>query len=47
VPKHECTAEFKEHAVRHVEAVSFVAAARELGLEQPLRNSHRYSFSNL
>ncbi len=39
VPKQEYTAEFKEQAVKHAQAVGIVVAARELGLvEQTLRN---------
>ena len=39
IPKQEYTAEFKEQAVKHAQAVGIVAAAKELGLvEQTLRN---------
>ncbi len=39
IPKQEYTAEFKEQAVKHAQAVGIVVAARELGLvEQTLRN---------
>jgi transposase len=39
IPKQEYTAEFKEQAVKHAQAVSIVVAAKELGLvEQTLRN---------
>lgn len=39
IPKQEYTAEFKEQAVRHAQAVGIVVAARELGLVEPtLRN---------
>lgn len=39
IPKQQYTAEFKEQAVKHAQAVSVGAAARELGLvEQTLRN---------
>ena len=39
IPKQEYTAEFKEQAVKHAQAVGIVLAARELGLiEQTLRN---------
>lgn len=39
IPKQEYTAEFKEQAVKHAQAVSILVAARELGLiEQTLRN---------
>uniref|UniRef100_UPI0007343E67 transposase n=1 Tax=Tepidimonas taiwanensis TaxID=307486 RepID=UPI0007343E67 len=39
IPKQEYTAEFKEQAVRHAQAVGIVVAARELGLvAQTLRN---------
>ena len=39
VPKQEYTAEFKEQAVKHAQAVGIVMGARELGLiKQPLRN---------
>jgi transposase len=39
MPKQEYTAEFKEQAVKHAQAVSIVVAAKELGLvEQTLRN---------
>ena len=39
IPKQEFTAEFKEQAVKHAQAVGIVVAAKELGLvEQTLRN---------
>ncbi len=39
IPKQEYTAEFKEQAVKHAQAVGIVVAAKELGLvEQTLRN---------
>lgn len=39
IPKQECTAEFKEQAVKRAQAVGIVVAAKELGLvEQTLRN---------
>ena len=40
MPKQEYTAEFKEQAVEHAQAVGIVVAAKELGLlvEQTLRN---------
>ena len=39
IPRQEYTAEFKEQAVKHAQAVGIVVAARELGLiEQTLRN---------
>jgi transposase len=39
MPKQEYTAEFKEQAVKHAQAVGIVVVARELGLvEQTLRN---------
>lgn len=39
IPKQEYTAEFKEQAVKHAQAVGIVVTARELGLvEQMLRN---------
>ena len=39
MPKQEYTAEFKEQAVTHAQAVGIVLAAKELGLvEQTLRN---------
>jgi transposase len=39
IPKREYTAEFKEHAVKHAQAMGIVVAAKELGLvEQTLRN---------
>lgn len=39
IPKQEYTAEFKEQAVKHTQALGIVVAARELGLvEQTLRN---------
>jgi transposase len=39
IPKQEYTAEFKEQAVKHAQAVGIVVAARDLGLvEQTLRN---------
>jgi transposase InsO family protein/transposase-like protein len=39
IPKQEYTAEFKEQAVKHAQAVGIVLAAKELGLvEQTLRN---------
>ena len=39
IPKQEYTAEFKEHAVKHAQAVGIVVASKELGLvEQTLRN---------
>jgi transposase len=39
IPKQEYTAEFKEQAVRHAQAVGIATAARDLGLvEQTLRN---------
>ncbi len=39
IPKQEYTAEFKEQAVKHAQAVGIAVAARELGLiEQTLRN---------
>ena len=39
IQKQEYTAEFKEQAVKHAQAVGIVVAARELGLvEQTLRN---------
>lgn len=39
MPKKEYTAEFKEQAVKHAQAVGIVVTARELGLvEQTLRN---------
>jgi transposase len=39
IPKQEYTAEFKEQAVSHAQAVGIVVAAKELGLvEQTLRN---------
>jgi transposase len=39
IPKQGYTAEFKEQAVKHAQAVSIVVAAKELGLvEQTLRN---------
>ena len=39
IPKQEYTAEFKEQAVKHAQAVGIVVAARELGLvEQTPRN---------
>jgi transposase len=39
IPKQEYTAEFKEQAVKHAQAVGIGVAARELGLvEQTLRN---------
>jgi transposase len=39
IPKQEYTAEFKEQAVKHAQAVGIVVAANELGLvEQTLRN---------
>lgn len=39
IPKQEYTAEFKEQAVKHTQAVGIVVAAKELGLvEQTLRN---------
>ena len=39
IPKQEYTAEFKEQAVKHAQAVGIVVAGKELGLvEQTLRN---------
>ena len=39
IPKQEYTAEFKEQAIKHAQAVGIVVAAKELGLvEQTLRN---------
>jgi transposase len=39
IPKQEYTAEFKEQAVKHAQAVGIVVAAKELVLiEQTLRN---------
>ena len=39
IPKQQYTAEFKEQAVKHAQAVGVGAASRELGLvEQTLRN---------
>ena len=39
IPKREYTAEFKEQAVKHAQAMGIVVAAKELGLvEQTLRN---------
>jgi transposase len=39
IPKQEYTAEFKEQAARHAQAVGIVVAAKALGLvEQTLRN---------
>jgi transposase len=39
IPKQEYTAEFKEQAVKHAQAMGTVVAAKELGLvEQTLRN---------
>jgi transposase len=39
IPKQEYTAEFKEQAVKHAQAVGIVVAAKELGLvDQTLRN---------
>ena len=39
IPKQEYTAEFKEQAVKHAQAVGIVVAAEELGVvEQTLRN---------
>jgi len=39
IPKQEYTAEFKEQAVKHAQAVGIVVAAKDLGLvEQTLRN---------
>jgi len=39
IPKQEYTAEFKEQAVKHAQAVGIVVAAKEVGLvEQTLRN---------
>ena len=39
IPTQEYTAEFKEQAVKHAQAVGIVVAAKELGLvEQTLRN---------
>lgn len=39
IPKQEYTVEFKEHAVKHAQAVGIVMAAKDLGLvEQTLRN---------
>lgn len=39
IPKQEYTAEFKEQAVKHAQAMGIVVAAKELGLvEQTLRN---------
>jgi transposase len=39
IPKQEYTAEFKEQAVKHAQAVGIVVAVRDLGLvEQTLRN---------
>ena len=39
IPKQEYTAEFKEQAVKHAQAVGIVVAAKELGLvEQTLRS---------
>jgi len=39
IPKQEYTAEFREQAVKHAEAVGTPTAARDLGLvEQTLRN---------
>ena len=39
IPKQEYTAEFKEQAVKHAQAVGIVVAAKELGLvEQTRRN---------
>ncbi|ABM39865.1 transposase IS3/IS911 family protein (plasmid) [Polaromonas naphthalenivorans CJ2] len=39
IPKRDYTAEFKEQAVKHAQAMGIVVAAKELGLvEQTLRN---------
>lgn len=39
IPKQEYTAEFKEQAVKHAQAMGIVVAAKELGLvEQTRRN---------
>ena len=39
IPKQECTAEFKEQAVKHAQAMGIGVASRELGLvKQTLRN---------
>ena len=39
IPKREYTAEFKEQAVKHAQAMGIVVAAKKLGLvEQTLRN---------
>lgn len=39
IPKQEYTAEFKEQAVKHAQAVGIVVAAKDLGLvKQTLRN---------
>lgn len=44
LPNQEYTAEFKEQAVKHAQAVGIVVAARDLGLvEQTLRNSVKAS----